>query len=88
MALKVKVLEQSFGQVKPHGTKFAASFYEKLFDDFPQARSLFANTDMEMQEEKLFRSLSLVILNVRYPGYLETLLKDLGERHVRYGTLQ
>ena len=43
---------------------------------------------MEMQEEKLFRSLSLVILNVRYPGYLETLLKDLGERQVRYGTLQ
>ena len=36
MALKVKVLEQSFGQLKPHGTKFAASFYEKLFDDFPR----------------------------------------------------
>lgn len=35
MALKVKVLEQSFGQVQPHGTKFAASFYEKLFDNFP-----------------------------------------------------
>lgn len=88
MSLNVEVLEQSFERVKPHVTEFASSFYNNLLTDYPQLRPLFANTTMEEQEKKLMMSLVLVIENLRNVGYLTIILKQLGERHVRYGTMK
>ena len=88
MLLNIEVLETSFARVQPHTTEFAASFYNNLFTDYPQLRPLFANTNMEAQEKKLIMSLVLVINNVRNLAYLTTILKELGERHVKYGTMQ
>lgn len=88
MSLNVELLEQSFARVQPHITEFASSFYNNLFTDYPQLRPLFANTKMEDQEKKLVMSLVLVINNLRNLAYLTTILKDLGERHVRYGTMR
>ncbi|MBE9190598.1 hypothetical protein IQ230_09540 [Gloeocapsopsis crepidinum LEGE 06123] len=88
MSLQVEVLEQSFERVKPHANKFAASFYNNLLTDYPQLQHLFAKTDMEQQHQKLIMSLILVIGNLRNPEYLKITLKNLGERHVGYGTLQ
>lgn len=88
MSLNIEVLEQSFSRVKPHASEFAAKFYQNLFTDYPQVRSLFANTDMQTQENKLMQSLLLVLLNLRYPDAWTGVLKDLGERHVRYDTMQ
>ena len=88
MSLNVQLLETSFARVQPHTTEFASSFYNNLLTDYPQLRPLFANTNMEDQEKKLIMSLVLVINNVRNLAYLTTILKDLGERHVKYGTMQ
>jgi len=88
MSLQVEVLEQSFERVKPHANEFAASFYHNLLTDYPQLQPLFAKTDMEQQRQKLIMSLILVIGNLRNPEYLKITLKNLGERHVGYGTLQ
>lgn len=82
----VKLLEQSFAHIKPRSSEFAASFYKNLFNDYPQVQPLFAYTPMEEQHKKLMIALVLVINNLRNLTYLTTLLKDLGERHVRYGT--
>ena len=88
MSVNIEVLEQSFDRVRPHATEFASSFYNNLFTDYPQLRPLFANTSMEDQKKKLMISLVLVIDNLRNFAYLTTLLKNLGERHVRYGTMR
>ena len=88
MSLNVEVLEQSFERVKPYTAVFASSFYDNLFNDYPQVQILFANTDMKEQEKKLIYSLVLVVENLRNPGYLTTVLQHLGERHVRYGTIR
>ncbi|MBW4636863.1 MAG: hypothetical protein KME05_01270 [Gloeocapsa sp. UFS-A4-WI-NPMV-4B04] len=88
MSLNVEILEQSFERVKPNATQFASSFYQNLLTDYPQIRPLFANTSMEEQEEKLIMSLVLVVENLRNPDYLTTVLQQLGERHVRYGTMR
>lgn len=85
MTLKVEVLRQSFDQVKPNATAFAASFYEQLFADNPQLRPLFAGTDMAAQEQKLIQSLVLVIENLRNPTLLVTAVRGLGTRHLGYG---
>ena len=87
MTLQVELLEESFAHVKPHADRFGASFYQNLFSAYPEARPLFANTDMAAQQKKLISSLVLVVENLRQPETLESALKGLGARHVQYGTL-
>lgn len=38
--------------------------------------------------EFMIMSLVLVVENLRDPGYLTTVLQQLGERHVRYGAMR
>ena len=85
-SFNVKVLEDTFARIKPYSIEFASSFYNNLFTDYPQLRPLFTYTRMEEQHKKLMMALVLVINNLRNIAYLSTILKDLGERHVRYGT--
>jgi hemoglobin-like flavoprotein len=87
MSLAVETLEQSFDRVKPLAAEFSSSFYENLFTDYPDARPLFATTDMESQKKKLVDSLVLVVENVRNPDVLNAALTGLGARHVQYGAL-
>ena len=88
MSLNIEILEQSFERVKPHASEFSYSFYQNLLNDYPQLRPLFAKTNMEDQQQKLVMSLVLVIENLRNPNYLKVILRNLGERHVSYGTMQ
>jgi hemoglobin-like flavoprotein len=88
MSLQVEILEQSFERVKPQANDFSFSFYQNLFNDYPQLRPLFAKTNMEQQQQKLMMSLVLVVENLHNPSYLKVILKNLGERHVSYRTLK
>jgi len=87
MSLQVELLEQSFEKIKPHANDFVTSFYHNLFTANPEAKPLFANTDMEAQKQKLLASLVLVIENLRSPEQINSSLKGLGARHVKYGAL-
>jgi nitric oxide dioxygenase len=87
MPLNAQVLENTFKLVEPRADEFAASFYQTLFTDCPAAEPLFADTDMEKQRKKLIMSLVYVVGNLRYPDNLTTKLKDLGAKHVTYGTM-
>ncbi len=87
MGLNVDLLESSFEQIKPRATEFVASFYDNLFAAHPEAKPLFAHTDMTSQQKKLLDSLVLVISNVRNPEALTNPLRGLGARHVEYGAL-
>jgi hemoglobin-like flavoprotein len=84
---QIRILEDTFACVKQYEIKFAASFYQNLFTDYPQIQPLFAYVAMETQHKKLIMALVLIINNLRNLSYLKTILKDLGERHVRYGTI-
>ncbi|MEM6444960.1 MAG: globin family protein [Cyanobacteria bacterium J06642_2] len=87
MALNVELLESSFEQVKPVGAEFANSFYDNLFTAAPEAKPLFANTDLAAQQKKLLASLVLVVENLRNGDVLTSTLRGLGARHVKYGAL-
>lgn len=63
----------------------APLFYDRLFQRDPSVRSLFRQTDMPAQGEKLMQTLAVV---VRSLDHLETLLpavQALGRRHAGYG---
>ncbi|NET29031.1 MAG: globin [Okeania sp. SIO1I7] len=83
----IELIERSFEKIKPRGAEFAASFYENLFAAYPEAKPLFANTDIQQQEKKLLNSLVLVVESLRHPEVLAQVLRALGARHINYGTL-
>lgn len=85
--LPIEILEESFEEIKPHANEFVGSFYENLFTANPEAKPLFATTNMEAQKEKLLSSLVLVVENLRKPDVLDNALRGLGARHVKYGAL-
>lgn len=85
--LPVKLLEESFNEVKPQADAFGSSFYQNLFTMYPEAKPLFANTDLAAQQKKLISSLVLVVENLQNPEKLQESLKGLGARHVQYGAL-
>ena len=87
MSLAVATLENSFEKIKPQADEFVASFYENLFRLYPEAKPLFAHTDMAKQKKMLLSSLVLVVENLTKPAVLTETLQGLGARHVKYGAL-
>ena len=87
MSLQVELLESSFDRVKPQADEFVNSFYNNLFTMYPEAKPLFAHSNMAEQKKKLLASLVLVVENLRNPDVLGNSLKGLGARHVKYGAL-
>lgn len=87
MALNIELLESSFAQVKAQEAEFTAHFYTSLFEDYPAVKPLFANTHMEDQAKKLFKSLVFVVESLRDADGLTNALKGLGTRHIQYGVL-
>ena len=87
MSLQVELLERSFDLVKPQADEFVDSFYNNLFTMYPEAKPLFAHSNMAEQKKKLLASLVLVVENLRNPDVLGDSLKGLGARHVKYGAL-
>jgi len=87
MSLDIERLEQSFAQVRDRDQEFTATFYRTLFTDYPEAEPLFRSTKMEEQGKKLFKSLVLVVENLRKPDILTSSLRGLGIRHLSYGVL-
>ncbi len=86
MGLNVELLEQSFELVAPQSNKLVETFYQHLFEDYPEVKPLFADADMKIQQTKLLASLKLVVENLRRPEDLQPVLERLGLRHLDYGT--
>lgn len=86
MGLNVEVLERSFELLKPQAETLVSRFYERLFEKYPAVKPMFARTTLPEQKKKLLASLVLVIQNLRRPETLGPVLKQMGARHVGYGT--
>ena len=85
MTVQGELLESSFQAVVLHGEAFVAAFYERLFTRFPETRTLFAATDMLELRKKLQQTLALIVQNLQHPEVLDSMLRELGQRHVTYG---
>ncbi len=78
-------VESSFSLLAPKGEEVVASFYQRLFADFPAVIPMFEETDPKVQQKKLLNSLVLVVQNLRKPEKLNPALDSLGERHGEIG---
>jgi hemoglobin-like flavoprotein len=81
------LLKDSFNLVAPHKEAFAQHFYSQLFARYPQTRHLFAPTEegMRRQESSLIATLAVVVAGVERGENLTQVIRNLGERHQRYG---
>jgi hemoglobin-like flavoprotein len=85
--LNVNLLVSTFLKIEPQSEEFATTFYQTLFDKYPNVQPLFSATDMRQQKIKLVQSLQLVIANVHETDTLNEILRALGARHVEYGAV-
>ncbi|MEG4348143.1 AAA family ATPase [Microcoleus sp. LAD1_D3] len=85
ITLNIDLLERILALIKPHSDEFVSNFYEILFKDSSQIKSLFMNTKMAHQKEKLWQSLEIIIENLRKPKLINVLAKGLGATHAKYG---
>lgn len=80
-----RLVRQSWQQFEPLAVASAAFFYEKLFELDPDARHLFARTDMEAQGRKVMHMFAEIARSLDRPEQLVPEVADLGRRHVHYG---
>lgn len=85
LGLDVETLENSFNLLAPQAEAMVAKFYEELFSRYPDVKPLFVNTTSDKQQQKLLAALGLVIDNLNNVDVLAKALKELGQRHQKYG---
>ena len=82
----IDAIETSFALLAPQGARLVATFYERLFAEYPQVRAMFPD-DMASQQRKLLDALVLVVRGIREPVRLQPALHSLGARHAAIGAL-
>ncbi len=87
LTLSMELLERTVALIKPKSEEFVSKFYEILFQESEQIKTLFMNTKMEQQKEKLWQSLEIIIENLRKPKLINVFAKGLGATHAKYGVL-
>ena len=65
--------------------RIASAFYERLFEIDPDARALFARTNMVDQRTKVVAMLSDIVANLDHLDDLVPTVGALGRRHRDYG---
>ena len=83
---QIHLLRRSFAKLEPHATVAALAFYRRVFELAPQVRPLFKN-DIESQSAKLMEMIGLAVSLTDRPAAMEGELRELGARHVDYGTM-
>lgn len=82
---QIHLLRKSFSQIESQSQIAALSFYRRLFELAPGLRPLF-KSGIEEQSRKFIEMLTLAVSLTDRPGALETELRELGARHLDYGT--
>ena len=85
MKLDAGLLRESFEALRPRGDAVVARFYSVLFERYPDARALFAKTNMVEQRKKFFETLERIVQHLEQPDALLSELLLLGNSHVDYG---
>lgn len=85
LRVDAELLRSSFAAAASDSRGFAARFYARLFELAPAARALFP-ADLQSQQEKFAQTMATIIGFVDDPVTLVSGLRQLGARHVAYGT--
>lgn len=80
----VRLVQESFEQVKPIAHIAADLFYDRLFELDPGLRPLFKE-DMSEQKHHLMTTLAFAVSGLDKPDRILPAVRQLGIRHIGYG---
>jgi serine/threonine protein kinase/hemoglobin-like flavoprotein/ferredoxin len=83
----VFLVQSTFELLAPRADEFGSAFYERVFELYPPAQGLFANTDMVTQRAMLIDMLAKVVKGFDRVEELLPEVRELGRRHISYGVL-
>jgi len=79
-----RLLTESLGLVAPVAGDLVATFYDRLFHDYPEVRAMFPAI-MDLQRERLLKAIIALVTHYDQPEQLRPALEAMGRNHVRYG---
>jgi hemoglobin-like flavoprotein len=82
-----RLVIDSWKTLSPNSVQVGTIFYRRLFEIDPSLRPLFSATLMDEQIRKLTTMLDLIVDWLDLPEKLVPVLKQLGERHTKYGVM-
>jgi hemoglobin-like flavoprotein len=85
IAERRQLVTESWKSLAPNSAMVGTIFYRRLFEIDPSLQPMFARVTMEDQIHKLVTMLDLVVHWLDLPERLVPVLKQLGERHAKYG---
>lgn len=81
---QIKLVQDSWEQVKPISEQAAELFYGRLFETDPELKPLFSG-DMKAQGKKLMTMIGAAVSGLTKLDSIVPAVQDLGRRHVDYG---
>jgi hemoglobin-like flavoprotein len=84
---QIAPLRASFDKLWPVNQRFAETFYARLFELKPKARSLFS-ADLAAQKAKLTGMLATIVGAVDKPEMFGSIVENLGKRHALFGVAE
>jgi hemoglobin-like flavoprotein len=77
----------SYQELIPIARQFAGDFYNRLFELAPETRALFP-ADLSDQSVKFTYTLRTIVVGLNRLDEIESVLQDLGRRHINYKVQQ
>ncbi|NBX68781.1 MAG: hypothetical protein EBR01_07460 [Proteobacteria bacterium] len=81
MGFEAKIVKDSFELAKPIADKMVKRFYENLYTDFPQSKSLYFEGNLPEQQLAVLKAFIYIVENMDNKEKLGTFLKNLNERY-------
>jgi hemoglobin-like flavoprotein len=81
---EIALVKSSFERLRPIPHGVGRAFYEMLFELDPSLRPLFSG-DLEKQGAMFVSALGLAVKGMDDAGGVDASVRELGQRHVRYG---
>ena len=82
----VDLLQSSFATVALHDEAVVGRFFDRLFEQHPELRSLFPD-DLADLRPKVLATITMVMQHLAEPAALKLPLQDLGRRHEDFGAV-
>ncbi len=81
---QVNFIQTTFAALAPQADELFIRFYERMFSNHPELRSMFPD-DMDEQRKHLAASVALVVKNAGRLDNIVPALQEMGVRHAGYG---
>ena len=81
----VYLVQSTFERVAANADEVSLMFYDRLFDQYPEVKPLFAGVDMANQRAMLMQAIASTVHAMHDADKIRGPLHELGRRHIAYG---